>query len=205
MKIGIDFDNTIVCYDKAIAVLANEMLDLPAKLPRTKLCLRDYLRSVGREGEWTEFQGTLYGPGMALAEVFDGAIEAMQTLLEQGHELTIVSHRSIRPYAGTPHDLHASARWWVSQQLQTAGLFTRQSADRDCINFMETRNDKIAKIRQLGCQIFIDDLPEVLEDPGFPEKTFGVLFSPYIARKDTADYQVVSSWQEFTQLSRRLT
>ena len=36
MIIGFDFDNTIVCYDNAIARLAEQRFDLPHDLPRTK-------------------------------------------------------------------------------------------------------------------------------------------------------------------------
>ena len=81
IKLGLDFDNTIVCYDAAIEVLAEEMFDLPPEVPRTKLGLRNYLRAEGREPEWTVFQGELYGPGMRHAQPFEGAIETMLQLV----------------------------------------------------------------------------------------------------------------------------
>ena len=38
------------------------------------------------------------------------------------------------------------------------------------IHFLGTRVDKIARIAELQCHVFIDDLAEVLLDPGlFPE------------------------------------
>ena len=46
MRIGLDFDNTIVCYDQAIKQLADELLELPEDDPRTKLGLRDHLRAL---------------------------------------------------------------------------------------------------------------------------------------------------------------
>ena len=85
MLIGLDFDNTIVCYDEAIARLADELFDLPPDVPRTKLVLRDFLRRAKREPEWTAFQGALYGPGMAYAEPFEQALETMQALKDMGH------------------------------------------------------------------------------------------------------------------------
>ena len=117
MLIGLDFDNTIVCYDQAIAILADELFDLPPNISRTKLGLRDYLRSENREPEWTAFQGELYGPGMKYAVAFQGAQSVMKQLKSLGHRLEVISHRSRYPYAGTQYDLHKSARAWIANNL----------------------------------------------------------------------------------------
>jgi len=177
MLIGLDFDNTIVCYDEAIARLADEMFELPTQVRRTKLGLRDYLRDEGREPEWTAFQGELYGPGMRHAQPFEGAISTMHCLVAEGHELVIISHRSRRPYAGHPHDLHGAARDWVADRLQRKGLFCAVG-DEACVHFLETREHKIEMIANLGCETFLDDLPEILNAPGFPAATSGILFDP---------------------------
>jgi len=177
MRIGLDFDNTIVCYDQAIAQLAEEIFELPEKVTRTKLGLREHLRATGREAEWTAFQGELYGPGMSYAQPFEGAIATMQCLVAEGHELFIISHRSRRPYAGPPHDLHAEARGWVADRLQRKGLFGAVG-DEACVHFLETRDQKVEMITHLGCEAFLDDLPEVLSAPGFPAAASGILFDP---------------------------
>ena len=62
MLIGLDFDNTIVCYDNAIRVLSQQIPNIPPDISRTKIGLRNYLREENRELEWTQFQGELYGP-----------------------------------------------------------------------------------------------------------------------------------------------
>lgn len=175
MRIGLDFDNTIVCYDQAISLLAEELFELPPELPRTKLALRDFLRTAGREPEWTAFQGELYGPGMRHAQPFENAIETMLHLVTAGHELVIVSHRSRLPYAGEPHDLHAAARGWVAERLQCSGLFNEGNGS---VNFLESRQEKVARIAELGCQAFLDDLPEVLADANLPASAVGILFDP---------------------------
>lgn len=199
LKIGLDFDNTIVCYDNAIAVLADELFDLPCEVPRTKLGLRDHLRGAGREPEWTAFQGALYGPGMCHAQPFTGAIDTMRHLVAAGHELVIVSHRSRRPYAGPPHDLHAAARDWVARRLHSAGLFL-ESSSHGIVNFLETRDEKVATIAQLGCQIFLDDLPDVLEAPGFPSETLPILFDPAEAAPPSGDRLRISRWSQIPEL-----
>jgi len=193
IKLGLDFDNTIVCYDDAIALLAEELFDLPPEVPRTKLGLRDYLRGADREPEWTAFQGELYGPGMRYAQPFEGAVETMMQLVTAGHELVIVSHRSRRPYYGEQHDLHGAARCWVADRLQSARLFCE---DNDSVNFLETRHEKLVRIAELGCKAFLDDLPEVLGAPYFPATTTGILFDPSGTTRKTEGKRCITAWSE---------
>jgi len=196
MLIGFDFDNTIACYDQAIAKLADELFDLPPNVPRTKVEIRDYLRQQGREPEWTKFQGELYGPGMRYAKPFDGAIETMIHLRLCAHEMVIVSHRTPRPYAGPQYDLHQAARKWITRYLQRHKLFTD-----DRIHFLATRDAKIAKIKQLGCNIFIDDLPEVLDAPDFPSDVLGMLFKPIDdVTENIAQRLQISQWRQLPNL-----
>ena len=194
MLIGLDFDNTIVCYDKAIERLADELFHPTSHLPRTKLALRDFLRQTNREHEWTAFQGALYGPGMAYAEPFEQALETMQALKDMGHSLCIVSHRSLLPYAGPAYDLHAAARAWVDEWLASNGLIENAMA-----HFHETREEKIAAIRDLGCDAFLDDLPEVLEDQCFPSACWAILFDPERSHAQTK-CQRVGHWGEALDL-----
>jgi hypothetical protein len=196
MLIGFDFDNTIACYDRAIIRLADEIFDLPDDVPRNKIGLRDYLRREDREPEWTAFQGELYGPGMRYAEPFVGALETMTQLKTCGHEMVIVSHRSLNPYAGKQYDLHQAARDWVAIHLQRHGFF----ADGQ-IYFLETRDAKIATICLLGCDVFLDDLPEVLDTPNFPVDTLGVLFNPTAGETDQGNSRLtISRWRQFPNL-----
>jgi len=198
LLIGLDFDNTIVCYDKAIARLAAELFDLPPDLPRTKLALRDFLRQTNRELDWTAFQGTLYGPGMAYTEPFKEALETIQALKDMGHSLCIVSHRSRQPYSGPLYDLHAAARTWVEERLANSGLIENRLA-----YFHESREQKIVAIRNLGCEAFLDDLPEVLDDKHFPTDCQGVLFDP-LESYPKSKHKRVARWGEFPALLRKL-
>ena len=194
MLIGLDFDNTIVCYYEAIARLADELFYLPPDVPRTKLALRDFLRQANREPECTAFQGALYGPGMTYAKPFEQALETMQALKDMGHSLCIVSHRSLRPYAGPAYDLHAAARAWVEQRLASNGLIENEMA-----HFHETHGQKIAAIRDLGCNAFLDDLPEVLEDNHFPSSCWAILFDPHRSHAKV-NSQRVEHWGEILNL-----
>lgn len=190
MIIGFDFDNTIVCYDNAIAVLAEQQFDLPPDLPRTKLGIRDFLRSSGREPEWTRFQGELYGPGMIHAEPFEGALKVIEELVTLGHKLVIISHRTRFPYLGERHDMHAFARDWVRERVPS--VF-------DSVSFRETKAEKIATIARSGCDVFLDDLPEILSDSAFPSSTQGVLFAPN-GESSSWQGQRIASWQDLIRM-----
>jgi hypothetical protein len=198
MLIGFDFDNTIACYERAIIRLADETFTLPDKVPRTKIGLRNYLRQKNREPDWTAFQGALYGPGMRYAEPFEGAIETMTQLRANGYKMAIVSHRSRTPYAGPQYDLHRAARNWVATYLEKHGLFTDGQ-----VYFLETREAKVATISRLSCDLFLDDLPEVLDAPDFPLDTMGILFNPVADDTQRVDNRTtISQWRQLPNLLR---
>jgi len=186
MIIGLDFDNTIVCYDRAIAVLAEQHLDLPAELPRTKVAIRDHLRSEGQEEAWTRFQGELYGPGMIHAELFEHALTSIRELAGDHHTLLVISHRTRFPYLGRRHDLHAFAKEWILERLPHSF---------ESVTFHERKEEKLSAIGHLGCQIFVDDLPEILSDTFFPRSTLGVLFSPQGSLHSWSGPHI-SSWRD---------
>ena len=200
MLIGLDFDNTIVRYDNAIKVLSEDIPNLPPDLPRTKLSLRNFLRDENREDEWTLFQGKLYGPGMRFADPFPQAITSMKALICLGHELVIVSHRSKRPYAGEPYDLHFFAQQWITDNLRPQGLFNLDT-DQPNVFFLESKSEKISKITSLNCQVFIDDLPEIFSDLNFPARTKRFLFNPNnqpIANSDHP-FLLLDHWNDLPQ------
>jgi len=196
MLIGFDFDNTIACYERAITRLADETFTLPDDVPRTKIGLRDYLRQENRESDWTAFQGALYGPGMRYAEPFEGAIETMTQLRDSGHKMVIVSHRSRTPYAGPQYDLHKTAHEWMESHLKTNNLF-----EDNQVYFLESKNAKIATIGLLGCEVFVDDLPEILDSPNFPKDTVGILFTSMADIKHKVGKRLtISQWCELPKL-----
>src|SRR4029079_9696971 len=61
MLIGLDFDNTIVRYDRLFHRLARKRGLIPDGIPVSKQAVRDHLRANGREADWTELQGMAYG------------------------------------------------------------------------------------------------------------------------------------------------
>jgi len=191
IRIGVDFDNTIVCYDTVFHRTAVEHGLVPSSCGTSKTEVRDFLRACGREDDWTALQGLAYGDGMMLAHAFDGALDFLLSPPE-GAVVTIISHRTRRPYRGDA-DLHAAARDWIERN----GL--RVLLDGNAVFFEETRNAKFARISALACDLFIDDLPEFLSDPAFPSNVRRILFDPANLHPEASVYSRCRSWRQVAE------
>ncbi|MBB3212999.1 hypothetical protein FHW67_002287 [Herbaspirillum sp. Sphag1AN] len=175
MRIGLDFDNTIVSYDSLFHAVAVEKSLVPAQTPVSKVEVRDYLRAVGNEPAWTELQGYVYGARMDQAEAYPGFVEFVHAARENNVELVIVSHKTKYPFLGPQYDLHAAAGGWIASALRDdKGSFFPDGS----VFFELTKEAKIARIAACRCDYFIDDLPEILRMPGFPVDTGRLLFDP---------------------------
>jgi hypothetical protein len=184
MRIGVDLDNTIVCYDDVFYQAAQLQNLLPIFVGKTKGEIRDYLRSIGQEDRWTELQGFVYGARMDLARPFPGVENFFQS---SSHLLCIISHRTRIPYKGPAYDLHASAQTWLQQYttFRSIPVFFELSLAR-----------KLARIEEIKCDLFIDDLPELLSEPSFPPGVEKILFDPNNLFPSSKAYHKLSSWQE---------
>ena len=196
MRIGLDFDNTIVSYDALFYEVALEQDLVPLDTPANKVAVRDYLRRVGKEEFWTEMQGYVYGARMEEALAYPGAIEFMRWARLAGHDLAIVSHKTKHPFLGPKYDLHAAARSWIDKYLgeNASALITA-----DQVFFELTKEEKLVRIGSFGCEIFLDDLPEILQAKAFPADTRRVLFDPEGHHLAAAlpDVAVIQSWDSF--------
>lgn len=194
MRIGIDLDNTVACYQDAFHAAAVEReFFRPDEVAFDKTSVRDHLRRLGRDADFTELQGYVYGPGMKHVSLYPGLREALAALAAAGHELFLVSHRTRRPFAGPPHDLHAHAREFLDAQ----GLIgpVRGGFAASNVFFELTKTEKVARIAKLGCHVFVDDLWEILTMEGFPATVRKVLFDPDGHHADAGPgVEVVRDW-----------
>jgi hypothetical protein len=67
------------------------------------------------------------------------------------------------------------------------------------VEFHETRSDKVAAIARRGCRVFVDDLPEVFAEPGFPHATRKILFDPGGVYAGHYELPRSESWDEIRQ------
>jgi hypothetical protein len=189
--IGLDLDNTIVCYDRCFHTLAVERCGVPAAVPVQKTAVREFLREAGREAEWTKLQGVAYGDGMSQAQPFAGALGFVQEALRRGRTLKIISHRTKCPIVGDQTDLHASALDWLRRE----GFVGPEGLREEDVFFETTKEAKLARIAEQHCDIFLDDLPELLMAEAFPAEVQGWLFAP--DQKGAPHERVVTDWAAF--------
>jgi len=193
MILGIDFDNTLACYDGLFHAEAVKRNLLSAESPQDKNSVRDALRENGLEEEFTLLQGYIYGPGMVQASLYQGAMKCLESLKEHRVKLVIVSHKTPFPYLGPRYDLHTYARNWLEEKkFHENNLIERQN-----VFFEASKEDKLERIAQQKCTHFIDDLPDILEHPLFPATVEALLFSP----EQNTKSQLTSfiSWQNLTK------
>ena len=176
MRIGIDFDNTIACYDGVFHMAAIERGLIPADLPSDKNSVRDYLNGQGRKDEFTELQGYIYGARMDLASVYPGFHAFVTAARAAGHDVYIVSHKTRFPILGPRHDMHLAARDFLAQRGLVGPGPDRVASEN--VFFELTNEEKVARVAAIGCQVFIDDLPEIFSLQRFSERMRGILFDP---------------------------
>jgi hypothetical protein len=201
MRIGLDFDNTIVSYDALFHKVARELDVVPSDTPVNKVAVRDYLRQIGQEDIWTEMQGTVYGARMDEAQAYPGVLEFMRWAALAGHELAIISHKTKHPFLGPQYDLHAAASAWVDQHLIENGSPLTSLKQ---VFFEQTKEEKLSRIGSFGCEIFLDDLPEILQASSFPASTRRILFDPenHHSAALLPSITVIRSWEEFRKCIR---
>ena len=168
MLIGIDFDNTLAGYDRVFAAAALSRGLVPADFSGGRRQLRDLVRArPNGERDWMALQGEVYGPRMAEAEMIEGAAAFLLHCRAEGLTVAIVSHKTeFGHFDSSRTNLRQAATAWMTTQ----GFFDRFAVAPESVFFETTRDDKIARITQLGCAVFIDDLEEVLLDPAFPRQ-----------------------------------
>jgi hypothetical protein len=197
MIIGVDFDNTIVCYDRLFYRLASESGLVPADIPQSKTAIRDYLRSINKEEIWTQMQGVAYGPQITDAKPFNFVKDFFSRATKSKHTVYIISHKTLYPFEGPKYNLHQAATNWLIHN----GFFTDiDDFSEKNVFFEVTKQDKLNRIKLLNCEVFIDDLPELLNDPDFCSTTSKVLFDPNNSHSDIQNITTSTSWDNLINL-----
>lgn len=194
--IGIDFDNTLVSYDTLMHEVALDQGWISADTPKSKRHIRDSIRRLpDGDIQWQKVQGIVYGPRMQEANLIDGVTRFMLTCRQRRIETYIVSHKTqFANYDDSRTPLRQAALQWMDAHRFFArdGLGLSESH----VQFESTRAAKVARIKQLGCTVFIDDLEETFNEPDFPSGVEKILFSPGSSGFQAVHVHVKQSWQE---------
>jgi hypothetical protein len=194
-RIGIDFDNTIACYDQVFPVIAQELGFIAKTGDFTKAQVKkEILSTVDGDLNWQKLQGQIYGKYMNKAAFFPGFVEFLYLAKIRGHEVFVVSHKS--PYGhfdeakiSLPEE---AGKWLYANELVDANAWVLARKD---IFFEPTRELKIDRIRELRCTHFIDDLQEVLDEAAFPADIIKYLFDPQKASVEESRNRKAGSWR----------
>ena len=200
MRVGIDFDNTIVTYDDVFRTAAPAFANIDQTVAGQKRDIRDYLRSLP-DGEltWQRLQGYVYGKGIVNAKMFEDVGHFLRRCRSEGCDVLIVSHKTEFGHHDPDRvNLRDAARGW----MQAQGFFREDGYGIPAANvfFESTRAEKLARIAAIGCTHFIDDLEEVLDDPQFPPDVGRILFSPSELPAHSPHYPVCRTWKDIEEL-----
>ena len=196
MHIGIDFDNTLVSYDALFHRCACERHLIPPDLTPTKAAVREWLwQQLGGNTPWTELQGEVYGGRMAEAVWFPDVDAFLSFCRCRGLRVSIISHKLEYPALGSQVNLRDAALAW----MEAHGFFRPDgfALSQNDVYFEGSREQKCARIAERQCTHFVEDLPEVLQDPAFPSSVIKLLFDPAgVTGKTEPDIHVFRTWAD---------
>ncbi len=203
-RIGVDFDNTIAGYDRLFANLANER-GLDTSDLTGKREIRDALRRrKGGDIEWQKLQALAYGERMAEAELMPGFDRFMAICRDLHVSLSIVSHKTRHSNQGnSSFDLRQAALSWMKARC----FFDYGSGlSPDDVHFGDTRHDKVSRIVQLSCTVFVDDLIEVFSEAAFPASIQAILYDPHADARLAATPQgrLVHQYPQWDQIAEHV-
>ena len=197
LRIGLDFDNTLITYDDVFLAMARERGLAAPDFTGRKQAIRDSIRLLP-DGElsWQQLQGQVYGKGVARATMFDGVGSFLRQCKQRDVPVVIVSHKTEFGHHDPERvNLRRAALDWMNAQ----GFFNEYGIARENVYFEGTRQEKIARITELDCSHFIDDLEEVLTDPDFPKSVERILFSEIGAGSMSEPIVVCPTWRDVEQ------
>ena len=175
IRIGVDLDNTLVCYDRAFLWGAHQLELLPKSYEGNKRQIRDYLRGrKGGEAAWQLLQGQVYGRWVDRAKLFPGVVRFLWRCKQLGVTVEIVSHKSEYGHGDAGG---ISLREVALKFLEEAGVYSAESESLlKTVQFFGSRKEKIHCIAQKRFDWFIDDLEEIFMSSEFPQGTKKILF-----------------------------
>ncbi len=195
-RIGLDFDNTLACYDEVFAKQAKELEYLPEDWSGGKQSIkRELVKMPQGDRIWQRLQGRVYGPAMDSAVLFSGVASFLIRAKQKGHRLLIVSHKTKFGHQDeTKTPLREKAlQWMESKGFFDASVFGILPTD---VHFCDSREEKALKIKDLEVDLFVDDLECVFDEKAFPSIR-KILFSSAPSK----DFEGIAceSWSEVSQ------
>jgi hypothetical protein len=198
MLIGLDFDNTIACYNDVFTSEAKIKGLVNKEWEGSKQDLKLFLDTL-EDGKtvWQTMQGQVYGPSMQKATIFPGVARFLLRCKLEGHTVFIVSHKTKYGHFDKTKTLlrKASLKWMANQGFFKDNLY---GINRKNIFFANTQSEKVLKIKNLNLDVFIDDLEEIFLHHDFPEIK-KILFSG--SSSIYKDVELCNNWTDIENAS----
>jgi len=141
-------------------------------------------------------QAVIYGKDISRANPFDYACSVLNLLSNiKGFEIFIISHKTKKAVANNKVNLHIAAKNWIKQNNFFHGKDKKWLKNH--IFFETSLLKKINRIKKIKCNVFVDDLPEVLDL--LPNSIIKLLFNHSEDSNKNKKYKVINSWKEFTK------
>jgi len=154
MLIGVDLDNTILNHRTSLIAISR-LMGLENVGP-TKTSLKKAIIDRFGDAHWTFAQALIYGPLSMEAEVYSGFYDFLERMHELEHQVCIVSHRTEKASGDERINLKNYARLAVDRLLG-------EYSSKYSVYTENTIEEKLRTINRLNCDVFVDDLPHVLD------------------------------------------
>lgn len=193
LSIGLDFDNTVVIYDRLLHKCAVELYGMPRDVPAGKKAIRGWFWSQpDGNTPWTELQGIIYGTRIGEADVAPGLEDLLLECKERGVRVGIVSHKTEFPALGPRKNLRDAARAF----LESRGFFDRLGLSREHVFFEPTLEAKVLRVESEGHTVFVDDLADVFAHARFPRRVARILYDSAGSQEPIEGVRACRTWPE---------
>ncbi|PPR79038.1 MAG: hypothetical protein CFH01_00649 [Alphaproteobacteria bacterium MarineAlpha2_Bin1] len=181
MRIGLDFDNTIVDYNLLVHDIAVRKKLISKEFKKDKKDIKEYLISLKKDRDWREIQSLIYGNEIFKASLFNNFSAFIKESRKNNFFLQIVSHKTeVSNLTKSGPKLRENAIEWMSKN----NFFSNFNFKITDIHFESTKSKKIDKINSIGFDFFIDDLEEIFLNDKWSHKITPILFNKKSTGKD---------------------
>jgi hypothetical protein len=196
-RLGVDFDNTLICYDHVLYDRAVARGLVSPDTPKNKTAIRAAIRCTsGGELSWQKLQAEVYGERIDDAQIPSGVKAFFEVCRQQRIRVSIISHKS--EFAAQDRD-GVSLRWAAMSWMRARKFFEDGfGLAEDDVYFEPTAGKKLARIERVGCTHFIDDLKETFQHQAFPQAVHKLLYAPQGESSEIPGLRVFGTWKEIS-------
>jgi len=185
MRICIDIDNTLLNYEPLFFEESKPIPKGISFLPE----LKDHLQNKSQE-RWLKIQGLCYGKRVKEVTLFSSVLESIKKLIDDGHDVYLVSHKTKTSYCGT----YTGLQELLLKRLSELGVISLIGHKK--IFLQESLDEKLEQIIKLNPDIVIDDLEKVLINPILNRIPLKIQFSRTSSKNILSSF----SWPQIVSL-----